>query len=49
MDIFGNYFKSTDGYELLWPLLSIPIIAVIPIVRRLYRVELSDRASHASG
>jgi MFS family permease len=49
MDIFGGYFKSTDGYELLWPLLSIPIIAVIPIVRRLYSVELSDRASRSTG
>jgi len=49
MDIFGRYFESTDGYQLLWPLLSIPIIAVIPLVRRLYCVELSDRASGPSG
>jgi MFS family permease len=49
MDIFGRYFKSTDGYQLLWPLLSIPIIAVIPVVRRLKCVEVSDRASRASG
>ena len=45
MDIFGRYFESTDGYQLLWPLLSIPILAVIPLVRRLYWVEL--RASGA--
>jgi MFS family permease len=49
MDIFGPYFESTDGYQLLWPLLSIPIIAVIPVVGRLKSVEVSDRASHASG
>jgi MFS family permease len=41
MDIFGRYFESTDGYQLLWPLLSLPILAVIPLVRRLYSVELS--------
>ena len=53
MDIFGRYFESTDGYQLLWPLLSIPILAVIPLVRRLYWVELrasgNDRASRPSG
>ena len=49
MDIFGRYFESTDGYQLLWPLLSIPIIAVIPLVRKLYCVEISDRATRPSG
>jgi MFS family permease len=49
MDIFGRYFESTDGYQLLWPLLSIPILAVIPLVRKLYCVEISDRATHPSG
>ncbi len=51
MDIFGRYFESTDGYQLLWPLLSVPIIAVIPLVRKLYCVErsASDRASLQSG
>ena len=45
MDIFGRYFQSTDGYQLLWPLLSVPILAVIPLVRKLYCVEVSGRAS----
>jgi MFS family permease len=49
MDIFARYFESTDGYQLLWPLLSIPILAVIPLIGRLCRVELSDRASRPSG
>jgi len=35
MDIFGRYFTSTDGYQLLWPILGIPILAVIPLVRRM--------------
>ena len=39
MDIFGRYFESTDGYQLLWPILGVPICAVIPLVRRLKREE----------
>jgi MFS family permease len=35
MDIFGRYFESTDGYQLLWPVLAVPILAVIPLVRHL--------------
>src|SRR3954462_1640695 len=49
MDIFGRYFESTNGYQLLWPLLSVPILAVIPLVRKLYCVELSDRARRQAG
>src|SRR5262245_52981714 len=49
MDIFGRYFPATDGYELLWPLLSVPILSVIPVVHRLKCVEVSDRASRATG
>jgi MFS family permease len=39
MDIFGRYFRSTDGYQLLWPILGLPILAVIPLVRHMARVE----------
>ncbi len=35
MDIFGGYFTSTNGYQLLWPILGIPILAVIPLVRHM--------------
>jgi MFS family permease len=49
MDIFGRYFSSTQGYQLLWPLLGIPILAVIPLVHRLLRVEASGRASRTTG
>src|SRR5580765_8594453 len=35
MDIFGRYFTSTNGYQLLWPILGIPILAVIPLVRHM--------------
>jgi MFS family permease len=44
MDIFGRYFESTHGYELLWPVLGIPILAVIPLVWHMVCVErASDR------
>ncbi len=39
MDIFGRYFESTDGYQLLWPILGVPILAVIPLVRHMARLE----------
>jgi MFS family permease len=39
MDIFGRYFQSTDGYQLLWPILGLPILAVIPLVRHMSLVE----------
>ncbi len=39
MDIFGRYFESTDGYQLLWPILGVPILAVIPLVRHMAQVE----------
>jgi MFS family permease len=41
MDIFGPYFDATNGYQLLWPILAIPILGVIPLVRRMDRVERS--------
>ena len=46
MDIFGRYFESTDGYQLLWPLLSVPILAGDPARAEalLRRAECSDRA-----
>ena len=39
MDIFGRYFESTDGYQLLWPVLAVPILAVIPLVRHMAQLE----------
>jgi len=41
MDLFGRYFESTDGYQLLWPILGVPILAVIPLVWHMSRVETS--------
>ena len=39
MDIFGRYFQATDGYQLLWPILAVPILAVIPLVRHMTQLE----------
>jgi MFS family permease len=49
MDIFGRYFRSTQGYQLLWPLLGVPILAVIPLVHRLARFEASGREMRSTG
>jgi MFS family permease len=49
MDIFGRYFQATNGYQLLWPILGIPIIAVIPLVRHLCRLEASGTATQPAG
>jgi MFS family permease len=52
MDIFGRYFQSTDGYQLLWPILGLPILAVIPLVSHMSRVEASapsGTVSHPAG
>jgi len=43
MDIFGRYFQATDGYQLLWPILAVPILAVIPLVRHMARIESAQR------
>ena len=31
--------SSTDGYQVLWPACSLPILAVIPLVARLMQRE----------
>jgi MFS family permease len=51
MDIFGRYFESTNGYQLLWPILGLPILAVIPLVLHMARVEsaASGRATRPAG
>ena len=43
MDIFGRYFESTNGYQLLWPILAVPILAVIPLVRHLAQSRRARR------
>ncbi len=39
IDIASRWLPATDGYQVLWPLLGVPILAVIPLVASLIRVE----------
>jgi predicted MFS family arabinose efflux permease len=39
IDLARPYLNSTDGYQILWPVCGIPILAAIPLVYRLMRVE----------
>jgi MFS family permease len=47
IDIFHGYFRSTDGYAVIWPVVAIPVLAVIPLVALLAEAEgtLRDRGS----
>ena len=39
IDVLSPYLRSTDGYQVLWPILALPILLVIPIVAHLVDVE----------
>jgi MFS family permease len=39
IDVLSRYLPTTHGYQALWPVCGIPILAVIPLVDRLRRVE----------
>jgi predicted MFS family arabinose efflux permease len=39
IDLAQPYFRSTDGYQILWPICGLPILAAIPLVMRLMQVE----------
>ncbi|HTS72356.1 MAG TPA: MFS transporter [Gaiellaceae bacterium] len=39
IDLARPYFQSTDGYQILWPICGLPILAAIPLVMRLMQVE----------
>ena len=39
IDILGPTLVSTEGYQALWPVLSVPILLAIPLVARLAREE----------
>src|SRR5919199_906590 len=42
IDLASPYPSSTDGYPVLWPARSLPILAVIPLVGRLMRLEATS-------
>jgi MFS family permease len=39
IDILGPHLEATDGYQVLWPICGVPILAAIPLVKRLMEVE----------
>jgi MFS family permease len=39
IDLARPVFSSTDGYQILWPVCALPILAAIPLVARMMRVE----------
>jgi MFS family permease len=41
IDLAGPYLEATDGYQILWPVCGIPILAAIPLVYRMMKIEPS--------
>src|SRR3954468_6569100 len=39
IDILEPHLDSTDGYQVLWPICGLPVLAVVPLVARLIPVE----------
>jgi MFS family permease len=49
IDLLKPHLSATQGFQALWPLLAIPILAVIPLVTTLEKVEENaDRVSIAN-
>jgi MFS family permease len=40
IDVLSPYLKKTDGYEALWPVCALPVLAAIPLVASLIRTEV---------
>jgi MFS family permease len=49
IDLARPYLGGTDGYQILWPVCGIPILAAIPLVYRLMRVEPTGRPEATLG
>jgi MFS family permease len=45
IDLLSPVLDETDGYGALWPVAALPVLAAIPLVYRLMRVEVSGRAA----
>jgi MFS family permease len=48
IDLLSPHLEATDGYQVLWPLLGVPILAVIPLVWHMARLEKSASSGTAS-
>jgi MFS family permease len=49
IDLLAPYLRATDGYQVLWPILALPILLAIPLVAHLIRVEPSGRVEPMVG
>jgi hypothetical protein len=49
IDLARPYLRATDGYQVLWPVCGIPILAAIPLVYRLMKVEQPGRPEPTLG
>jgi MFS family permease len=47
IDLARPYLHATEGYQILWPICGLPILAAIPLLVRLIEVEPSGRAEYA--
>jgi MFS family permease len=47
-DLFAPYLSATHGYQVIWPACALPILAVIPIVAHLARVEAAGATGTAA-
>jgi MFS family permease len=48
IDLARPWLDATDGYQILWPVCGIPILAAIPLVYRLMAVEPMGRRPEAT-
>jgi MFS family permease len=39
IDLAKPYLGATEGYQVLWPICGLPILAAIPLLVRLIKVE----------
>jgi hypothetical protein len=39
IDLARPYLDATNGYQILWPICGLPILAAIPLLVRLIKVE----------
>jgi MFS family permease len=49
IDLARPFLESTDGYQILWPVCGVPILAAIPLVARMMRAEPSGKVEATVG